>query len=59
MNALVNTDERHMPRIIKPGDSYAEGSPNDTAGGFGQDRYCLDCAGPEAREAAGLKLEAA
>lgn len=37
---------------IKAGDLYAEGERNDTAGGYGVDRYCLACAGEEARQAA-------
>ncbi len=28
---------------IQAGERYAEGEPNDTAGGFGFDRYCLVC----------------
>lgn len=36
---------------INAGDHYMEGEANDRAGGFGADRYCLDCAGPEARAA--------
>lgn len=38
---------------IAVGDLYLEGEGNDTAGGFGRDRLCLDCAGPEAVMAAG------
>jgi hypothetical protein len=34
--------------IIQPGDFYAEGEGNDSAGGFGNDRYCLSCAGYDA-----------
>lgn len=37
---------------IAVGDDYMEGEMNDDAGGFGHDRYCLECAGPEARAAA-------
>lgn len=37
---------------IQPGEDYVQGELNDDAGGFGHDRYCLDCAGPEARAAA-------
>ena len=37
--------------MIKPGDYYAEGERNDDAGGFGRDRYCMECAGVEARAA--------
>ncbi len=40
--------------VILPGSYYAEGEPNDRAGGYGDDRLCLECAGPEAREAAPL-----
>lgn len=40
------------PNIIQPGEDYAEGEPNDEAGGFGHDRYCLTCAGEEAQRAA-------
>jgi hypothetical protein len=37
---------------IRPGDLYVEGEMSpDRAGGFGHDRYCFDCAGPEARAA--------
>lgn len=35
--------------IIQPGSYYVEGEANDEAGGFGHDRYCLACAGEEAR----------
>ena len=30
-------------RMIEPGDFYVEGDPNDRAGYYGNDRYCLDC----------------
>lgn len=30
-----------------------EGERNDDAGGYGVERYCLDCAGPEAQAAVG------
>lgn len=30
------------PRVIQPGEQYVEGERNDTAGGFGTDRYCLE-----------------
>lgn len=36
---------------INPGDLYVEGERNDTAGGFGADRYCVDCATIESDEA--------
>jgi hypothetical protein len=42
---------------IAPGDFYMQGEMNDTAGGWGSDRYCMDCAGPEAREALATALE--
>lgn len=35
--------------IIQPGDRYVEGDANDGAGGYARDRYCLACAGDEAR----------
>lgn len=35
--------------IIATGDLYVQGDPNDTVGGFGADRYCWACIGPEAR----------
>ena len=39
--------------VIQPGDLYAEGDPDpDYAGGFGLERYCLACAGPDAQAAA-------
>ena len=38
-------------KSIPAGTYYAEGEPNDTAGGYGRARLCLDCAGPEARAA--------
>lgn len=40
----------HTP--INPGDRYIEGETNDEAGGYGNDRYCFDCAGydPETLE---------
>ena len=34
--------------IIQPGEIYAEGEGNERAGGFGNDRYCLPCAGYDA-----------
>ena len=33
---------------IQPGQAYAEGYRNDSAGGFGNERYCLSCAGYDA-----------
>jgi hypothetical protein len=33
---------------IQPGEAYAEGDRNDDAGGFGNDRFCLTCAGYDA-----------
>ena len=35
--------------VIAAGELYAEGEGNDDAGGYGNDRYCLGCAGDEAR----------
>ncbi len=36
--------------VVQRGELYAEGEGDPyNAGGFGRDRYCLDCAGPEAR----------
>jgi hypothetical protein len=36
--------------IILPGDYYLQGEMNDSAGGWGYDRYCMECAGEEARQ---------
>lgn len=36
--------------IIKSGDLYMTGEQNGEAGGFGQERYCMDCAGADARK---------
>jgi hypothetical protein len=44
--------------IIQPGDFYVEGEGNDEAGGFGNDRYCLPCAGPEAQASAARATKA-
>jgi len=42
----------HCTRVIEPGDLYVEGELNPCkAGGYGQDSYCLDCAGSDAQEA--------
>ena len=38
--------------LIAVGELYAEGEPNDEAGGWARDRYCLECAGEEARATA-------
>ena len=46
-------DYRHCHTIIRPGDLYAEGDVDPyTAGGFANERLCLECAGPDARAAA-------
>jgi len=37
------------PNKIIPGDYYALGTLGALSGGFGVDRLCLECAGPEAR----------
>ncbi len=37
------------PNKIIPGDYYALGIRGALSGGFGVDRLCLECAGPEAR----------
>ena len=34
---------------IAAGDYYMQGEANDEAGGFGYDRYCMECAGSEAQ----------
>jgi hypothetical protein len=34
---------------IHAGDYYQQGEMNDDAGGYGNDRYCMDCAGDEAK----------
>jgi hypothetical protein len=41
-------------RPIRPSDLYVEGEMNDEAGGFGHDRYCPSCAGPEAEASVDL-----
>ena len=38
------------PNVIRTGDLYLAGEMNDEAGGYGQDRYCLECAGVDARK---------
>jgi hypothetical protein len=40
------------PRTIEVGDLYLAGEVTMDAGGYGQARYCLHCAGPEALAAA-------
>jgi len=37
--------------VIAVGDLYLEGEMNEDAGGYGSDRYCMTCAGDEARAA--------
>lgn len=45
---------------IEPGDLYLEGEMNDTAGGYGSDRYCMNCvAGHEGVTAAIAKARGA
>lgn len=34
---------------IAAGDYYMQGEMNDAAGGYAADRYCMHCAGEEAR----------
>ena len=34
----------HCQHEIVPGETYVSGELNDRAGGYGKDRYCLDCA---------------
>ena len=46
---LGSTRYGRCANVILPGNYYAEGDPNDRAGGYGNDRLCLECAGPEAR----------
>jgi len=44
---------RNCESDILPGNHYAEMEVDpDVAGGFGQKKLCMACAGPEAREAA-------
>ena len=46
-------DETHCQHTIQPGEDYAEGDPQyDIAGGFGHERFCIPCAGPDAARAA-------
>jgi len=45
------SENGRCPNRINVGDRYMEGEMNDEAGGFGHDRYCMQCAGPEARAA--------
>jgi hypothetical protein len=40
------------PNVIAADDHYLNGENNPyKAGGYAQDRYCMDCAGEEARQA--------
>lgn len=34
---------RKYPHTVQPGALYVEGDPNESAGGYGNDRYCLAC----------------
>lgn len=43
----------HCGREIEEGELYLEGEATDTSGGFGRERLCLRCGGPEATLAAG------
>lgn len=43
--------EGRCTNYIKPGELYMSGELNEDAGGFGQDRYCLMCAGDDAYRA--------
>lgn len=38
----------HCGTVIDAGDLYLEGEGNNIAGGFGNERLCLNCGGPEA-----------
>ena len=41
------SENGRCPRAITAGDLYLAGELNMEAGGYGQARYCLTCAGPE------------
>jgi hypothetical protein len=43
---------------IEAGQRYVEGEPNDTAGGWGNARYCLDCMAADYPELASMIAEA-
>lgn len=40
---LHSDAQRKYDHTIEPGDLYVYGDPNESAGGFGMDRYCLHC----------------
>lgn len=44
---MGTTNGGRCRHIIQPGEDYVEGDPNDDAGGYGNDRICMEHASVE------------